>query len=179
MSSPVTIPIFNLPSSPRSHAASRTAAQTTSDMPPGISSVLEELRNTLKFKSYRYVTTYVNRTSDEGNISSSGAADSFFQTQSQSPLTKGMPNYYDYNFNQVKLSIGENGEQVINVRQFNFEVTVPIPASLDAKAAVQYRSLGVKTPLSLRDKEYVVVGTTNAGSADEALIVIVSIRRVK
>jgi hypothetical protein len=158
-------------------AASRNAGQTSGDAPPAIATVMEELRNTLKFKSYRYITTFVNRTSDEGSVSSNGAADSFFQLQTQA--TKGFPNFYNYDISGIRLVSGENGDQMIQVRDFKFSLRMAMPLSTTTPAQIQYTDLGVRTPLSMKDGEFVVVGTTNAGTADEALIVVVSIKRVK
>jgi hypothetical protein len=45
--------------------------------------------------------------------------------------------------------------------------------------STQYRDIGIITPLSLREGEMAVVGTTNIGGSDEAIIVVISVKRVK
>jgi hypothetical protein len=155
-------------------AASRTAGPS-GEIPLQISAVLEQLRNTMKYKNYRYITTFINRASDGGNVHSSGAADAFFQLSE----TKGKQTFYDYIINDIRTVKTEGNEQIIQVRDFHFYTNVPIVVSNgNGGSKIEYQKMEVSTALTMKDGEIIVVGTSNVGSSDEALIIVISIRKV-
>jgi len=158
--------------------ASRDGTGVSADVPPAIKPVLEELRNTLNFKSYRYITTFINRTREGGSVTNTGVADSFFQVAE----TKGKSSFYNYSLENIRIIKGEGTEELIDMRDFRFGATVPIivnHGNSTTSPDFQYKDVGIRTPLTVKDGEMVVVGTTNAGSTDEALIVVVSIKKLK
>jgi hypothetical protein len=69
---------------------------------------------------------------------------------------------------------------VIQVREFRFSASVPIVIRTTAGGGtdIQYKDVGITTGLTMKDGETIVVGNSNVGSADETLIVVVSIKRV-
>ncbi|HZS44550.1 MAG TPA: secretin N-terminal domain-containing protein [Blastocatellia bacterium] len=156
--------------------ASRSASIGGGDVPPAIAPVLDELRKTLQFKSYRYITTFVNRTRENANVSGSGFVDSLFSV----PETKGRANSYDYVFSVIRLLNGDGPDPTIDVRDFRFGAVVPvITNNSPGHLLVEDKRIGIETPLSLKDGETLVVGNANAGSSDETLFVVVSIKKVK
>ena len=152
-------------------AASRVGGTDSADIPAGVAKVLEQLRNTLKFKSYRYITTFINRTREGGRVNASGAADAFFQPSEM----KGSKTFYEYSFTGVNIVNAEGGGQAIQVPEFHFSAKVPINVGNNQ---IQYQNMGIHTGLTLKDGEQIVVGTSNIGSSDEALIIVVSVKRV-
>jgi hypothetical protein len=67
------------------------------------------------------------------------------------------------------------GKEIIFMSQFKFGVSVPIKIG----GQTQYRDVGLTTPLSLREGEMAVVGTANIGGADEAIIIVISVKKAK
>jgi type II secretory pathway component GspD/PulD (secretin) len=161
--------------------AKREGTSPNIEAPASIKPVLQELQNTLNFKSYRYITTFVNRTREGGDVNNSGVADSFLQVAE----TKGKATFYNYRLNGIHFVTGDGGVQLIDVRDFRFGASVPLVVGIAANTPsgpvnqFQYKDIGIQTPLTVKDGEIVVVGTTNAGSSDEALIIVVSIKKVK
>ena len=156
-------------------AASRTGAATSGEVPTQIAGVLETLRNTMKYKNYRYITTFINRANDGGNVHSSGAADAFFQVNE----TKGRQTFYDYTLVDLRTVKTESSEQIIQVRDFRFTTRVPVVvATGNGGSKIEYQDMQISTGLTMKDGEIVVVGTSNVGSSDEALIVVISIKIV-
>jgi len=156
-------------------AASRIGPASSGEIPTQIAGVLETLRNTMKYKNYRYITTFINRASDGGNVHASGAADAFFQVSE----TKGRQTFYDYNVNGITTVKTEGSDQIIQVRDFRFTTRVPIVVSSGSGGSkIEYQNMDISTGLTMKDGEIVVVGTSNVGSSDEALIVVISIKKV-
>ena len=58
----------------------------------------------------------------------------------------------------------------VDIERFSFSMRVPIVVKAGGEA--QYQNVGFETPVSLRNKEKVVIGTTTMG--DKALIVVVT-----
>jgi len=62
-----------------------------------------------------------------------------------------------------------NDREALSTDSFNFGMRIPI----DTGKGMQYQNVGFDTPVTVRDKEKVVIGTTTMG--DKALIVIVTV----
>jgi hypothetical protein len=156
--------------------ASRNAGPESADAPAAVAKVVEQLRENLKFRSYRYLNTFISRTRDGGRVDANGTADKFFLQEE----IKGRQTFYTYRLENVRLVNTEGGGQVIQVRDFRFSISVPlvIRTTPGGGAEIQYRDVGINTGLTMKDGEIIVVGNSNVGSADETLIVAVSIKRV-
>jgi hypothetical protein len=153
------------------------ASMTPSDkgaMPKILEPVVEQLKSTLKFTNYRYVTSALNRLSDRGNVDSSGITGSLFPPPS-GVVSLEAPTTYAYNLQRVSLTQDATGKESIQIEKFKFHVSVPIKVG----QAAQYRDVGIVTPLSLREGEMAVVGTANISGSDEAIIVVISVKKAK
>jgi len=156
-------------------AASRAPGEKGA-LPAGLEPVINQLQSTLKYGSYRYITTFLSRVTNGGNIETSGVTDSLFP-QPASSLGK---TYYQYSLNNVTLISDTSGEQVIRVPKFRFGTKVPINVGAPGGTPnIQYTDIGINTDLNLREGDLVVVGTANISSSDEAIIVVVSVKKVK
>jgi type II secretory pathway component GspD/PulD (secretin) len=181
-----TRPLINLETRVSLVVTSSNSAAVGGDVPTSIAAIMNDLRELLKFKGYRFVTTYINRTSADGSVNSSGLADSLVQMQSAD--LKEKPCFYKYQFQNIRLVDSQDGEHLIQVRDFNFSAQVPVVVGSFASGPgnnsspinqIQYKDIGISTALSLKDGETTVVGTTNTGISGEVLVVIVSIRKIK
>ena len=153
-------------------AASQTAGEKT-PFPPALEPVVTQMRSTLKFSNYRFLTTFSNRVNDDGRISSSGVISSPFPV---SGVTATIKSNYSYDVNTVRSFQDPSGKTGFNLRTFKFSLSVPIDSGNGGYA---FRDVGISTQLNLREGEMAVVGTANVGSSDEAIIVVVTAKKVK
>jgi len=145
-------------------------------LPKTIEPVLEQLKSTLKFTNYRYVSSALNRVNDRGKIESSGVTSALFPTPAGVINNPDNPSFYTYSLSRVTLTQEGTGKDSILIDQFKFGVSVPIRIGTNN---TQYRDIGIVTPLTLREGEMTVVGTANIGASDEAIIVIISVKKAK
>jgi len=155
-------------------AASMSSSEKAT-LPKNLEPVVEQLKSTLKFSNYRYVTSALNRVSDRGRIESSGVTGSLFPTPSGILNTPETPAFYQYNLQRVSLTQDAAGKESIQIEMFKFGVSVPIKFGQQTS----YKDVGILTPLSLREGEMAVVGTANISGSDEAIIVVISVKKVK
>jgi hypothetical protein len=153
-------------------AASQTAGEKT-PFPPALEPVITQMRSTLKFSNYRFLTTFSNRVNNDGRISSSGVISSPFPVSS---VTTNIKSNYSYDVNTVRSFQDPSGKTGFNLRTFKFSLSVPIDAG---NGGYNFRDIGISTQLNLREGEMAVVGTANVGSSDEAIIVVVTAKKVK
>ena len=145
-------------------------------LPKTIEPVLEQLKSTLKFTNYRYISSALNRVNDRGKIESSGVTSALFPTPAGVTNNPDNPSFYNYTLSRVILTQDATGKDSILIDQFKFGVSVPIRIGTNN---TQYRDIGIVTPLTLREGEMTVVGTANIGASDEAIIVIISVKKAK
>ena len=155
-------------------AASMEAPEKAA-LPKNLEAVIEQLKSTLKFTNYRYISSALNRVSDRGKIESSGVTGSLFPTPAGVLNTPEAPTFYQYTLSKISLTQDATGKESVQIDSFKFGVSVPIKVGQQP----QYKDIGIVTPLSLREGEMAVVGTANIGGSDEAIIVVISVKRVK
>jgi len=158
-------------------AASMTPSEKAT-LPKNLEPVVEQIKSTLKFTNYRYVSSALNRVSDRGKIDSSGVTGSLFPTPAGVTNTPENPSFYRYGLSRVSLTQDAAGKESVQIETFNFSVSVPVKIGADPRST-QYRDIGIITPLSLREGEMAVVGTANIGGSDEAIIVVISVKKAK
>ncbi|HEY2093608.1 MAG TPA: hypothetical protein VGJ81_17175 [Thermoanaerobaculia bacterium] len=134
-------------------------------LPEQLEPVLKELRSTLRYSNYALMAATVNRVSRGVGVEGSGVAE---------PAALGMtakqeqPIMYTYSLRQPAI-VTSNEHPALSTEGFNFGMRIPI----DTGKGIQYQNVGFETPVTVRDKEKVVIGTTTMG--DKALIVIVTV----
>jgi Bacterial type II/III secretion system short domain len=144
-------------------------------LPKNLEAVIEQLKSTLKFTNYRYISSALNRVSDRGKIESSGVTGSLFPAPAGILNTPEAPTFYQYSLSRISLTQDVTSKESVQIDSFKFGVSVPIKYGQNT----QYRDLGIVTPLSLREGEMAVVGTANIGGSDEAIIVVISVKKAK
>jgi hypothetical protein len=152
-------------------------AASTTAMPKALEPVVTQLKATLKYANYRYVYSALNRISNGGHIESSGVTGELFPAPPGVSNASGNPSFYQYRLNNVKFTQDASGKDSVQTEQFRFGISVPIQVGGDRN--VQYKDIGLVTPLSLREGEMAVVGTANISGSDEAMIVVVSVKKLK
>lgn len=130
-------------------------------VPEDLAPVVKQLQSTLRYNHYGLMTAAVQRTKPGMMLRGSGVAE---------PTLLGMtpnqerPVFYEYNMTRIAAS-----ETGVDIERFAFNMRVPIVVK---GTEVQYQNVGFETPVSVRDKEKVVIGTTTMG--DKALVVVVT-----
>jgi hypothetical protein len=107
----------------------------------------------------------VQRTKPGNGITGSGVAE---PTLLGMTVREGQPIPYNYRLRRITAASGERPS--IDIESFDFSMRVPI--NVGGANSIQYQSLGFETPVSIRQNEKVVIGTTTMG--DKALIVVVT-----
>ena len=143
----------------------------TATVPDDLEPVVKQLQSTLRYAHYGLMTAAVQRTKPGEGVEGSGVAE---------PTLLGMtakqdtPVLYNYKLRRITTN-----DSAIDIEMFSFSMRVPIVMSAVATTGgktnavqYQYQNVGFETPVSLREKEKVVIGTTSMG--DKALIVVVT-----
>jgi hypothetical protein len=131
-------------------------------IPEELEPVVKQLQSTLRYAHYGLMTATVQRTKPGDGIDGSGVAE---------PTLLGMtpnqerPIFYTYTMRHITAS-----DARVDIDKFVFNMRVPVVVKAGGEAT--YQNVGFETPVSLRDKEKVVIGTTTMG--DKALIVVVT-----
>ena len=152
--------------------ASESAGAAGAGQPPAdLREVLTQLQSTLNFKSYELLTSVVQRTKESrgresGYLQGNGSA--------ETAGAGGEKQLLNYNFSADSLSLtpaaaGAGTATTVQLGNFNFNIS---SATTGVHAQARIRS-----DVSLRDGERVVVGT--AGMGNRALILVLTARTIK
>jgi Bacterial type II/III secretion system short domain len=150
--------------------ASNTPA-TNDDFPAELSDVVKQMQATLKYKNYGTMASAVHRATANGNgVSNNGVAESkLFNVFTPG----GSPIFFNYNLQPIRMNTDAAGGPTVSIGQFRFRLRIPLNVGGQAQQ-IQYQDVGFETPVTVRNGERVVVGTTTMG--DKGLIVVLSAR---
>jgi hypothetical protein len=144
---------------------SKTPIANAQPLPEDLEPVVKELRTTLQYSHYALMAVNVNRVSRGIQAQNSGIAEA---TALGMTPREEQPVVYSYVMREPM--IVTNGDRAaVSSTGFRFSMRFPIDTG---KNGIQYQDVGFETPVTVRDKEKVVIGTTTMG--DKALIVIVT-----
>jgi hypothetical protein len=144
---------------------SKTPLAGAPTVPDELAPVVKQLESTLRYAHYGLMTAMVQRTKPGNGLEGSGVAE---PTLLGMTVKEGLPIMYNYRLRRITATGGEHPS--IDIESFNFSMRVPI--SVGGTQPTQYQSIGFETPVSVRQNEKVVIGTTTMG--DKALIVVVT-----
>jgi hypothetical protein len=159
--------------------ATKSATGDEEKLPASLDAVVKQLRSTFTFKSYRLVTTLLNRVSNHGKLSLRWIGSPLL---TPSAATTATPGINEFNVQDVTLSQDERGRDIVQMSNFRFGARIPIQipsiASTGASVpVVQYEQTGITTDISMREGEPTIVGTLNVGPSGESIIIVVSAKR--
>lgn len=137
------------------------AAMAGSDLPQELAPVVTQLRSALSYTHYGLMTTFVHRTKEGVGIEGSGVAEAGL-LGIKSPEER--PVFYNYRLRGISFGSGDT----VEIGNVSFSMRIP----LDVSGGVNYQQVGFETPVTLRQREKVVIGTTTM--KDRALIVVVT-----
>lgn len=148
------------------------AATGSSEFPAELTDVIKQMKATLKYKSYALMTSSIQRTkAGMSRVENNGVVESkLFSVE----RPQGNPIFYNWSLQQPTLDTRSSGGTTIQMNEFRFSMRVPIALG---PSNIQYENVGFQTPVSLRDDEKIIVGTTTMG--DKGLVVVVSAKLLK
>jgi hypothetical protein len=130
------------------------------ELPAELKDVTPQLQSTLRFKSYGLLTSAVHLTHVGGGVDGMGVVD---------PKLLGLASPKDqpvYSYSVIGITLRSTaGHDSINVESLRFHLNMPMSAG-------GYEKVGFQTPVTIREGEKVVVGTSSAG--DRAIVVVVT-----
>jgi type II secretory pathway component GspD/PulD (secretin) len=139
--------------------------------PAELAAVVKQLQASLGYKNFSLMGSQIVRGRDgQGTNWNKGVAD--LRLPNDTPAGKN-PVYYNYNLNPVSIE-GAGAQARLRVGQFNMEMRMPLWLGGDK---VVYETVGFNNPVTLREGEHVVAGTTSI--ADKSVIVILSASTTK
>ena len=144
---------------------SKTPLAGAATVPDELAPVVKQLESTLRYAHYGLMTATIQRTKPGNGIEGSGVAE---PTVLGMTTKEGKPIFYTYRLRRITTTSGERPS--IDIDSFNFSMRVPI--DVGGTTGTQYQNVGFETPVSIRQNEKVVIGTTTMG--EKALIVVVT-----
>jgi type II/III secretion system protein len=126
------------------------------EVPEDLAPVVKQLQSTLRYSHYGLLAANLQHTRVGEGIEGSGVAE-----QNLVGGTAANPVFYTYTLKNIRVQDG-----TVTIENCNFGMRVPVQMS----KGVQYEAVGFKTPVSIKQNEKVVIGTTTMG--DRAVIVV-------
>lgn len=152
-------------------------------LPSALDPVVKRLRDSLPFKHYNLTGTFLNRVKNNGKLEISWVGGPF-------PI-QGSPAQSNPSFSQFTSSVrlaGERGQEIVRLTEFRFGTRVPIvtggigPTNASTGMAgfpvINYEPVGLRTDLTMPEGSIVIAGTLTVGPSGDAIVVVVSARRV-
>ncbi len=152
-------------------------------LPAALDPVVKRLRDSLPFKHYNLSGTFLNRVKNNGKLEISWVG---------GPLPiQGSPAQSNPSFSQFTSTVrlaGERGQEIVRLTEFRFGTRVPVitggigPTDASTGAArfpvINYEPVGLRTDLTMPEGSIVIAGTLTIGPSGDAIVVVVSARRV-
>lgn len=147
-------------------------AAPTKPYPAELESVIKQLQTTLSYKNYSLMSSDVLRGKVGGGpISNKGVAE---LKLSPDMAASNNPIFYEYRLAVISVDTANDGATKVQAGNFSFNMKVPVAVST---GNLQYESIGFSTPVSMREGEKVVVGTTSM--QDKGLVIVITASIVK
>ena len=169
-------------------ASNKTSEGTR--VPAPLEATIRQLRNELPLSNYRLGATFLHRVKSGRPLEVKGTG-GLVQFGPAMPSPGGVsssssPTFYQFTLAPVELRVKEAGQPVVSINSFRIGMRVPIitsyvssgNSSAGTAPVIQYEDTGINTGLSVREGEPVVVGTLYVGPEGEAVIVILTARRI-
>ena len=143
----------------------------TNRYPTDLDAVVKQLQATLGYKTFSLMGSQVIRSKEgRSDTYNKGVAD---LKLANNTAASNNPVFYNYNIRSVSID-SRSGQPRIQIDEFYMDMKVPI---MTGQNNLVYENVGFKNPVSLREGEKVVVGTTSI--ADKSVVVIISVSTMK
>ena len=132
-------------------------------VPDDLAPVVKQLQSTLRYSHYGLMTANIQRTKAGEGVEGSGVAEATLVGMAASAEH---PVFYNYKLRNIRVESGDRPS--VAIEKFEFGMRVPVRL----EKGTQYQNIGFDTPVSVREGEKVVIGTTTMG--DRAVIVVLT-----
>jgi type II secretory pathway component GspD/PulD (secretin) len=134
--------------------------------PSELADVVKQLQASLGYKNFTVIGSQIVR-GREGRSDNSNKGVADLKMANDTPANKS-PVYYNYNLRALSLD-NAGGQSRVKIEEFIMDLKVPLWLGGDKMV---YENVGFRNPVSLREGERVVAGTTSI--ADKSVIVVLS-----
>jgi hypothetical protein len=139
-------------------------------LPPELDPVVKQLRSIFPYKSYSLLESAFLRISSGG----SGTTEGILSNREHGK----MPTTYTVIANQVKVS-GEAEHSSVHIGDFRVQLRIPVvtitwQSSKEPTPVTDYKSIMLNTVIDTNIGQKIVVGKSNIGGGDDALIVVLT-----
>jgi hypothetical protein len=135
-------------------------------LPADLVPVVRQLQSTLRYSHFGLLAATVHRTRAGAGLEGSGVADA-----SLLGMTPNEERPILYRYRLRRLGVTADDPPQLDVDELDFSMNVPIATG---DGTFQYSPVGFTTPVSIRQGERVVIGTTTMGQ--RAVVVVVTAR---
>jgi len=157
-------------------------------IPAALDPIMKRLRETLLFKHYTVAGTFLNRVKNNGRLEVSWVGSPFmFPNAATATVATLTPTFNNFGAS-VRLATDASGNDLVRMVELRFGAQVPIMTGQVANpsggfpstpaTSINYQSIGLRTDISMRENSPVIAGTLNVGPQGDAIVVVVSARRV-
>jgi hypothetical protein len=145
--------------------------RVTGDLPAQLGEVVKQLRASLGYKNFSVMGSQMMRSKERGgDVHNKGVAD---LKLTNAALASANPVFYEYHLRQFSV-VEAGGAPRIQIDDFTLSLRMPLLLSPDK---VTYQDVGFRNPVTLREGERVVVGTTSVG--DKSVVVVLTATTMK
>lgn len=135
-----------------------------SDLAPSLSGIVRKLKTDFPFSNYRLSSASIQRVSNRSGVSSKNIT---FTPE------KNFAVYSTLNFDSLEVLTDENGQEMFQVRRFNFSQQLPITNSI---GAINYETINLSGNFSLVRNVPTVIGSLSTLKPDELMFLILTIK---
>jgi hypothetical protein len=140
-------------------------AGPSEEVPPALQGVVGQLKGLFPYQGYRLMETFVMRTRDGRGGEISGIVPT---SPSASQKT-----FYSFSIGSAAVS-GDEKDRKVRIDGLDLRVDVPFAVPGTPGPSYQYRSVGLKTDIDIREGQKVVVGKATVGESTDALILVLT-----
>ena len=142
-------------------------------LPSELEGVVAQLRRTFRYPEYRLLDTVVARARGDSSFDVEGMA--------EKDLFSMAPSYYQLSASRTRV-VGDPA-RVVQLTNLTFKLQIPVPigpppSDNDKPRSFQYKHVGLRSDIDLRDGQYVVVGKSGLGDSDSALVLVLTAKIV-
>jgi hypothetical protein len=159
-------------------------ASDNTPLPTNLDTTLKQLRSTLRFNNFKMGATFLNRVKNGRQLEVRGVGSVVPLPQNPNPYT---PSFYQFSLRPVELKQSIAGREMVSIHNLSFGMKVPVTTSRAGSSnnsdgqnfpVVQYEDTGIHTGVSMREGETVVVGTLYYGASGDAVIVLLTAKKI-
>lgn len=154
-------------------------AEAGARVPASLEPLVRQVGAMMHLPHYRLGPTFLHRVKSGRTLEVKGTGGLLPLGATTSQST---PTFYNFTLRPVELRTDSGGRSIVNINDFRIGMKVPVVTSGNSGTGghpmIQYEDTGIMTGLSIREGEPVVAGTIYVGHEGDAIIVVLTARRI-